>query len=68
MTLQDEAMATGDTTTRHDYLPLFPSASYGHGIDDEGDGATNNDSDNSDGATDDDVDEFGDGDGRDGQR
>ena len=40
MTLQDEATATGDTTTRHDFLPLFPSASYGHGVDDEGDGAT----------------------------
>jgi hypothetical protein len=60
MTLQDEATAMGDMTTRHDFLPLFPSASYGHGVDNEGDGATDDDGDNGDGATDDDVDEDGD--------
>ncbi len=57
MTLQDEAMA------RHDFLPLFPSASYGHGVDDEGDGVTDDDGDNGDGATGDDVHEDGNGDG-----
>ena len=34
-----------------------------NGVDDEGDGATDDDGDNGDGATDDDVDEDGDGDG-----
>ena len=34
-----------------------------NGVDDEGDGATDNDGDNGDGATDDDVDEDGDGNG-----
>ena len=33
------------------------------GVDDEGDGATDDDDDNGDGATDDDVDEDGNGDG-----
>jgi hypothetical protein len=59
VTLQDEVTVTGDTTTRHDFLPLFLSASYGHGVDNEGDGATDDNGDNGDGATDDNVDEDG---------
>ena len=65
MTLQDEATATatGDTTTWHDFLPLFPSASYGNGVNDEGEGAMDDDGDNGDGATDDGIDEDGDSNG-----
>jgi hypothetical protein len=53
---------TGDTTMLHDFLPLFPSASYGrHGVYDEGDSAADDDGDNGDGATDDNVNKDGNG-------
>jgi len=54
--------ATGGMTTRHDCL-FFHQCPMDNGVDDEGDGVMDNDSNNGDGATDDDVDEDGDGDG-----
>ena len=61
--MQDEATTMCDTTMRHNFLPLFPSASYGHVVDEEGDGATDNNSNNGEGASDDDVDGAMDDDG-----
>ena len=45
------------------FLPLFRRRPMDNGVDDEGDGAMENDRDNGDGATDNDVDKDGDGDG-----
>ncbi len=44
------------------FLPLFRQCPMDNGVDDEGDGATDDDDDNGDGATDDDVDKDGDND------
>ncbi len=58
------ATATGDTTTQcGTTFCLFFHQRPDNGVDDEGDGATEDNGGNGDGATDDDVDEDGDGDG-----
>ena len=51
------------TRQRSTTFCLFFRQRRDNGVDEEGDGATDDDGDNDDGATDDDVDEDGDGDG-----